>query len=87
MPENGSPDVTVPAEPGDPGRLPSEINVTLAHSARVYDYLLGGKDNFAADRALGDVASVVRELMELGFPNGPVASHPAAYRTPVTSYR
>jgi len=24
------------------------------HVARVYDYLLGGKDNFAADRALGD---------------------------------
>jgi hypothetical protein len=24
------------------------------HIARVYDYLLGGKDNFAADRAVGD---------------------------------
>jgi hypothetical protein len=24
------------------------------HVARVYDYLLGGKDNFAADRAVGD---------------------------------
>jgi hypothetical protein len=28
--------------------------VTVAHPARAYDYLLGGKDNFAADRALGD---------------------------------
>jgi S-adenosyl methyltransferase len=54
MPKNGSPGVTVPADAGDPGRLPSEINVTVAHPARVYDYLLGGKDNFAADRALGD---------------------------------
>ncbi len=27
-----------------------EIDVTVAHPARVYDYWLGGKDNFAADR-------------------------------------
>lgn len=31
-----------------------EIDTTVAHSARVYDYWLGGKDNFEADRALGD---------------------------------
>ncbi len=34
--------------------LPPEVNTGVAHSARVYDYWLGGKDNFAADRALGD---------------------------------
>jgi len=34
--------------------MPPEINTSVAHSARVYDYWLGGKDNFAADRALGD---------------------------------
>jgi hypothetical protein len=34
--------------------LPPEVNTGIAHSARVYDYWLGGKDNFAADRALGD---------------------------------
>src|SRR5258706_8601669 len=28
----------------------------IAHVARVYDYWLGGKDNFAADRAAGDQA-------------------------------
>jgi S-adenosyl methyltransferase len=27
-----------------------EIDTTVAHPARVYDYWLGGKDNFAADR-------------------------------------
>jgi O-methyltransferase involved in polyketide biosynthesis len=27
-----------------------ELNVHVAHSARMYDYYLGGKDNFAADR-------------------------------------
>jgi len=32
----------------------SQIDTAVAHSARVYDYWLGGKDNFAADRALGD---------------------------------
>jgi hypothetical protein len=38
----------------DPRGLPPEINAGTAHSARVYDYWLGGKDNFAADRELGD---------------------------------
>ncbi|MGH8775375.1 MAG: SAM-dependent methyltransferase [Jiangellaceae bacterium] len=32
----------------------SHIDTSVAHAARVYDYWLGGKDNFAADRALGD---------------------------------
>lgn len=31
------------------------IDTTVAHSARVYDYWLGGKDNYAPDRALGDL--------------------------------
>jgi S-adenosyl methyltransferase len=29
---------------------PAEIDTSVAHPARVYDYWLGGKDNFAADR-------------------------------------
>jgi hypothetical protein len=33
---------------------PIEIDTSVAHSARVYNYLLGGKDNFAADRDAGD---------------------------------
>ena len=31
-----------------------EFDTGVANVARVYDYLLGGKDNFAADRQLGD---------------------------------
>jgi S-adenosyl methyltransferase len=27
---------------------PVELNTDVPHSARIYDYLLGGKDNFAA---------------------------------------
>jgi hypothetical protein len=47
MAKNGSP-------ADDPDWLPPEINTSVAHPARIYDYLLGGKDNFAADRAVAD---------------------------------
>jgi hypothetical protein len=47
----------MPAIAGDPDWPLPEINVTMAHPARVYDYLLGGKDNFAVDRALGDAVA------------------------------
>jgi hypothetical protein len=30
------------------------INVDVPHTARIWNYWLGGKDNFAADRAVGD---------------------------------
>jgi SAM-dependent methyltransferase len=33
---------------------PPAIDISVAHPARIYDYWLGGKDNFAADRAAGD---------------------------------
>jgi hypothetical protein len=42
--------------------LPPDINTNVAHPARVYDYWLGGKDNFPADRALA-------ELMIQAIPN------------------
>ncbi len=32
-------------------QAPVELNTNVPHPARVYDYLLGGKDNFPADRA------------------------------------
>jgi hypothetical protein len=41
----------------DPDRVPPEINTGVAHPARIYDYLLGGKDNFAADRAVADAVA------------------------------
>ena len=37
-----------------PEREPVKIDTSVAHSARIYDYLLGGKDNFAADRDAAD---------------------------------
>ncbi|GIH18492.1 SAM-dependent methyltransferase [Rugosimonospora africana] len=33
---------------------PSPLDTSRAHVARIYDYWLGGKDNFAVDRAYGD---------------------------------
>ena len=32
------------------GATPTELNTNVAHPARMYDYCLGGKDNFAVDR-------------------------------------
>lgn len=51
-----------PASAGDRGddaddyasRVESSLDTSKAHMARVYDYWLGGKDHFAADRAAGD---------------------------------
>jgi S-adenosyl methyltransferase len=33
---------------------PPGVNINIPHSARIYDYWLGGKDNFAVDRAVGE---------------------------------
>jgi O-methyltransferase involved in polyketide biosynthesis len=40
---------------GTDAEQPPEINTNVAHSARVYDYWLGGKDNFPADRELAEL--------------------------------
>ena len=41
-------------EPGGPGR--SALDTSVPHPARVYDYWLGGKDNYAADREAAEAA-------------------------------
>jgi trans-aconitate methyltransferase len=38
----------------DDGHKPPDIDTSVPHQARVYNYWLGGKDNFAADRAAGE---------------------------------
>ena len=45
---------TSPSESGG-APLPPRLDTSTAHSARVWNYLLGGKDNFAADREVGDL--------------------------------
>jgi hypothetical protein len=44
---------------------PLPFDTSVAHQARVYDYLLGGKDNYAADRAA--VAAYLNIDPELTF--------------------
>jgi S-adenosyl methyltransferase len=41
---------------GEGSRGPGGFDATVAAPARVYDYWLGGKDNFAADRIAGEAA-------------------------------
>jgi S-adenosyl methyltransferase len=52
----------------DPGYVPPEIDVSTPSIARVYDAILGGKDNFAADRAVAGQA-------HKAFPDGGHAAH------------
>ncbi|HYB87320.1 MAG TPA: SAM-dependent methyltransferase [Streptosporangiaceae bacterium] len=48
VPGGDAPGAEVPGS----GRI--GFDTSVAHSARVHDYWLGGKDNYAADRAAGD---------------------------------
>jgi len=42
-----------------------KLDTTVPHSARVWNYWLGGKDNFGVDRAVGDqVRSVFPEIVD-----------------------
>jgi len=44
---------------------PPDIDTTVAHSARLWNYLLGGKDHFAADRAAAEQAlALMPELVD-----------------------
>src|SRR2546421_12987795 len=45
------------SDPDEPGHPPVDLQTDQPHPARVYDYLLGGKDNFAADRAAAEAGS------------------------------
>ena len=44
----------IPSE-SEGASLPPRLDTSTAHSARVWNYLLDGKDNFAADREIGDM--------------------------------
>ncbi|MFC3996987.1 SAM-dependent methyltransferase [Nocardiopsis sediminis] len=40
--------------PEEETAVPRDIDTSVAHPARIWDYWLGGRDNFAADRETGD---------------------------------
>jgi hypothetical protein len=48
---------TVTEIPASGGRPLPEIDTTVPHSARVWNYWLGGKDNYEVDRAAGDAVA------------------------------
>jgi O-methyltransferase involved in polyketide biosynthesis len=49
---------------GDEGRL--NFDTMVPHSARIWNYWLGGKDNFAADRQAGDqTIAVLPEIVDI----------------------
>ncbi|MFK3982220.1 SAM-dependent methyltransferase [Micromonospora sp. NPDC050397] len=50
-----------------PGQAPSTVDTTQLSHARAYDYVLGGKDNFAVDRAAAEqVIALAPDLPALG---------------------
>jgi len=51
--------------PADLGRAVS-IDTSVAHQARVYDYMLGGRDNYAADRAAAEASIKIWPDIALG---------------------
>src|SRR4051794_38428648 len=40
----------------DPEYTPADLRTDVPHPARVYDYILGGRDNFPPDRVAGDLS-------------------------------
>ena len=45
---------------------PVQLDSSVPHSARVWNYWLGGQDNFAADRALGDqIVQVFPDIVDI----------------------
>jgi len=56
--------VTDSTSPPSPEELP-ELNTGFPHTARVWNYWLGGKDNFPADREAGDqVRALIPEIVD-----------------------
>jgi hypothetical protein len=44
----------------------TEIDTTVPHSARIWNYWLGGKDNYAVDRMAGDqTIAVLPEIVDI----------------------
>ncbi len=53
----------VTGRPQSPASEPADLDISVAHPARVYDYWLGGKDNFAADREAAEQAIAANPMI------------------------
>src|SRR6266540_3172470 len=76
----------------------SKLDTGVPHSARTWNYWLGGKDNFAIDREVGDrvreaypqiveVARASRAFLAGQVPDGPDEKGPGGGDPPVPRYR
>ena len=71
---------------GEPGRGKSDdtagtgIDMTVPHSARIWNYWLGGKDNYAVDREIGD------EFLAIFPGQADIARHSRAFLGRVVRY-
>ena|SRR6266566_3989181 len=53
-------------EPGEGGRSWPGIDTTVPHSARIWNYWLGGKDNYPADQQAGEqTIAVLPEIVDI----------------------
>jgi O-methyltransferase involved in polyketide biosynthesis len=51
---------------GNPEQPPARIDTTVPHSARIWNYWLGGKDNYRVDRVAGEqTVAVLPEIVEI----------------------
>jgi hypothetical protein len=57
--DNHSPTHSEPGPEETDGTAGTAIDTTVPHSARIWNYWLGGKDNYAVDRAAGDAYAKV----------------------------
>jgi hypothetical protein len=64
--DDRSPAQGEPGPEGPDGTAGTGIDTTIPHSARIWNYWLGGKDNYAVDRAAGDeYAKVFPGIMDV----------------------
>ncbi|GAA4221845.1 SAM-dependent methyltransferase [Streptosporangium album] len=67
---NGAPAPGNPAEPDSSAGFPPEVDPNTPSTARMYDYYLGGKDNFASDREAAErIIQLVPGTREVALAN------------------
>ncbi len=62
---SGNMDWSRPTSEGSYSSKPVDLRTNQPHSARVYDYMLGGKDNFAADRKVAEEVMAISPYLRV----------------------
>ncbi|WP_441246682.1 SAM-dependent methyltransferase [Kitasatospora sp. McL0602] len=52
-------------DPADEGHVPADLHPEIPHPARMYDYYLGGKDNFPADREAAERVMAISPMVRI----------------------